>query len=397
MKHTVQKMLCATLFLCACAGNSFSNSIVLTSTPPTIDGTIDAVWNNVPTFTIDKVTSVGTPTNNPAGTWRVMSDNANFYYLIEVIDNNKWGNATANNYWNGDAVEIYIASDNGNTANQIGFGYVVNTAVMRRYGKTDTGGSFYMKDTPTGYLLEASLPLSYFGISNLTVSSTVKMELGINQGNSTANIRVAQINTFSNSVDHRLNTNNYGVVPIFSDVTISSSGRTNLFTNGSNFAALRVSSTNSTLGSVSSYLWQVKSVGGADFVTYTGKNYNNNNIRPSMAGTYRCKIVFAGNAAAYYSNEIIITANAAPTSNYLNGNLTSNLPIIVVNTGNNNFPNPQGGCSQISGSGYADKTKIDVDVKILWNENGNNNSIVAMANNASVYYDRKAVMNYRGS
>ncbi|MDR0828482.1 MAG: CotH kinase family protein, partial [Prevotellaceae bacterium] len=40
---------------------------------------------------------------------------------------------------------------------------------------------------------------------------------------------------------------------------------------------------------------------------------------------------------------------------------------------------------------------IDVDVKILWNENGNNNSIVAMANNASVYYDRKAVMNYRGS
>lgn len=108
-----------------------------------------------------------------------------------------------------------------------------------------------------------------------------------------------------------------------------------------------------------------------------------NNWRANAVGYYRCKISY--DVSYQYTNILQVTSATNNNSNKQHVGATRNLPIISVNTGAKEFPSD----CDLNGdypSKHADemKAKISVDVKIF-NKDG------------SLYYDRKARMNYRGS
>ncbi|MDR0872523.1 MAG: CotH kinase family protein [Prevotellaceae bacterium] len=302
------------------------------------------------------------------------------------------------------AIDLVVTSVSWSPANPVVGDQIVFSAVITNQGNTAKNnntkiGVTFTVNGSTTWCDTYKAPLAAGASTTVTANSSVS---GINYwtapsaGSFTVTVVVDDDNLTSESNEN----NNTKIATVIvaaptTDVTIQALGnKTNLNNNGSNFAALIVKSTSPSLGTVSGYEWQLKIPNGFAWARYGGKNYNNNNIRPTAAGTYRCKVNFTGNSNDYFSNEIVITTTATPSANYQNGSLTTNLPIIVVYTGNNQFPTPANGSC---GGGYPSKDKIDVDVKILWNANGNNNSLASMSDNASVYYDRKAVMNYRGS
>ena len=141
---------------------------------------------------------------------------------------------------------------------------------------------------------------------------------------------------------------------------------------------------------ISSYEWQVKE--SSQWVTYNngeatvadrGVTAASNNIRPNEAGEYRCVITLS-NGTRLESNVIEIKSTATYDAEITATN--RNLPVISVRT-NVDFPT----CETAGTTGNYPSTNIpgwkkkrSVDVKIF-NADG------------SLYYDRKARMNYRGS
>ena len=103
-----------------------------------------------------------------------------------------------------------------------------------------------------------------------------------------------------------------------------------------------------------------------------------NNIRPSAAGSYTCKATYKDGTSAT-SAPFTVTATSGTTYTDFN----SPIPVIMVNTGSNDFPTCP--VANETASKHADemKEKLSVDVKIL--------------HNGSFVYDRKARMAYRGS
>ncbi len=102
-----------------------------------------------------------------------------------------------------------------------------------------------------------------------------------------------------------------------------------------------------------------------------------NNIRPTVAGNYSCKVT--------YNDGSSITSAAVPVTGTYSNSFTSNIPVIVVNTNGVGFPDCANSDKGHTPSAQTDyyKAKRSVDVKIY--------------DGTSVIYDRKARMNYRGS
>ncbi len=132
------------------------------------------------------------------------------------------------------------------------------------------------------------------------------------------------------------------------------------------------------------FQWKYYDPGTSTWSNYDGEGATWNNIRPTAAGKYKL-VCTMEDMTTVESNEVTITST---TKNYNATdliNIESKLPIIMVNTGDNNgFP----ACS-VAGSDYpskhADKfkKKLSVDVKIKVGDN--------------IVYDKKARMAYRGS
>ena len=124
--------------------------------------------------------------------------------------------------------------------------------------------------------------------------------------------------------------------------------------------------------SVCSYTFEKKDV----VKTETSDAGETNNIRPSELGYYRCKVTYKDGTTATSATEHILGSYSR--------SFTSNIPVLVVNTGSKGFPD----CTGISGqtaslNASKFKAKRSVDVKIYEGE--------------TLVYDRKARMNYRGS
>ena len=181
----------------------------------------------------------------------------------------------------------------------------------------------------------------------------------------------------------------------FEGIEIEALGDTEICSNNmASFAALYLSS-NCTGKSVKSYAWKVSS-DEEEWNDYTtGKGATSNNIRPNVAGHYRLECELE-DGSKVVSNSIEITTKTCTISNSDLNNITSNLPIIMVNTGDKAFPSVDND-KHCSASADDLKKKRSVDVKIIWNPNGTVTSTDAYSNGANLYYDRKARMNYRGS
>ena len=111
--------------------------------------------------------------------------------------------------------------------------------------------------------------------------------------------------------------------------------------------------------------------------TVPGDAGQTNNIRPTVAGNYSCKVTYKDGSS--------ITSAAVPVTGTYSNSFTSNIPVIVVNTNGVGFPDCANSDKGHTPSAQTDyyKAKRSVDVKIY--------------DGTSVIYDRKARMNYRGS
>ena len=137
-------------------------------------------------------------------------------------------------------------------------------------------------------------------------------------------------------------------------------------------------------GDPTGFQWKYCTPNGTSWSNYDGEGATWNNIRPTAAGKYKLVCTMEDNTTVE-SNEVTITTTSKSYNATDLINIKSALPIIMVNTGDNNgFP----ACS-VAGTDYpskhADKfkKKLSVDVKI---KVGNN-----------IVYDKKARMAYRGS
>lgn len=145
--------------------------IELTTTAPVIDGTIDAVWANYATASLNKVPwgTISGPADASA-TYRTMRDAINLYILVEVIDDdlrNDDGPVFEN-----DGVEIFIDMGNNKATDyvpgandyQYAFGY--NSAVITEYKNSPgslTGVTFSQGVKTGGYIIEIKIPWSTIG------------------------------------------------------------------------------------------------------------------------------------------------------------------------------------------------------------------------------------------
>ena len=181
----------------------------------------------------------------------------------------------------------------------------------------------------------------------------------------------------------------------FEGIEIDALGSTEICSNNmASFAALYLYS-NCTGQEITAYAWKYSTNNSSWGEYTTGKGANTNNIRPNKAGYYHLECTLK-DGSVVTSNSIQITTTTCSISNASLNNITSNLPIIMVNTGDKAFPSVDNG-KHCSASADDLKKKRSVDVKILWNKNGTVSSTDAYSNGANLYYDRKARMNYRGS
>ena len=160
---------------------------------------------------------------------------------------------------------------------------------------------------------------------------------------------------------------------------VYASGDATLGTN--KFAALYV--TDCSAKTVKSYQWEYSSTQNGAYnpysasvsnsgTLYSGNAGTTNNIRPSEAGWYRCKVTYDDASAT--SEAVQVTGTYSHES--------GSLPVFVVNTNGEGFP--VNDCSGTpSKNAEKMKEKVSVDVKIY--------------QNGTMVYDRKARMNYRGS
>lgn len=140
--------------------------IYKTATAPTIDGTVDNIWNDpaIQPITATK-TLTGTVANSSdlSGSAKIMWDNTYVYVLAVVTDNVK--NNDSPEIWNDDGVEFYFdvnndkATDYGANDVQYTFAWDNGTVVgSLPEGRATTGITYSVVGTTDGYIVEGRIP-----------------------------------------------------------------------------------------------------------------------------------------------------------------------------------------------------------------------------------------------
>ncbi len=140
------------------------------STPLSIDGDLDAVWESIDPKILQNNTGVVTNDTDLSGNYRTAWDNDYLYVYVSVQDDIL--NNDSVNPWEDDSVEIYI--DGGNEKNstydqndhQLVFGYNDPVAYHPSTGIQDPAGvQFSQQETGIGYDVEVRIAWSFIGAS----------------------------------------------------------------------------------------------------------------------------------------------------------------------------------------------------------------------------------------
>lgn len=382
-------MLCM-LFLCACV-SSFAANPVATVEYASPHSASSSQWNSASSYSINSAV-VGSSIGFHAS-WQGCWDADSLYLLVTVKDNDFQSN-TGNAGWNGDAAEVYFRPTNG-AAIQIAV-----TAAGEQYKNASYFNASVERNAANGYVKY------FFRIPSDKLYSfadgTLYLDFAVNysmQG------QVTRESQYSWGDDPHANmsdpTRTFGVVTLNASQTGGTTltdaisvralgNRTSIYAMGDFACLVATVDAEAAADPTLTYEWR------KDGVRYTGKNDNNNNIRPTAAGAYTCVITYAGGTKMSVSDPVTITT-VNNADKYLRKNdASTNLPILVIRTGDTALP----GWEKTNHCGTSctpAKTKVPVDMKIIWNGDGNLNSLADMADNAPVYYDRKARLNYRGS
>jgi hypothetical protein len=190
--------------------------ISFTSTAPVIDGVIEAAWAKAPTGAITHVTIGTLPSDFGNTRWRAMYDNSYLYVLVEVNDNYKYNDSGAN-WWDDDAVEVFLDGDNSKGTSydgvndyQIGFRYNDLTVHAGSGGINTTGISFTIASLPTGYTLEARIPWSAIGTTP-AIGRAIGFDIAVDDDDN-GGARDAQVAAFATTSTGYQNPSVFGTV-----------------------------------------------------------------------------------------------------------------------------------------------------------------------------------------
>ncbi len=198
--------------------------ISYTSIAPTIDGTIDNVWATTPAMNINNVT-IGSLASDYSGKWRALTDNNNLYILVEVNDAYKY-NDSGTDWWNDDAVEIFLDGDNSKGSSydgindfQLGFRYDDNTTIHVGNNSVNrtTGIQFNIASTASGYICEVKIPWSTIGTTP-AIGKQIGFDVGIDDDDNGGD-RDSQYASFATTDNAWSNPSVFGSVYITSCAT----------------------------------------------------------------------------------------------------------------------------------------------------------------------------------
>ncbi|MGH7739423.1 MAG: sugar-binding protein [bacterium] len=180
MKYLKTILLSACLWAPISASAQSTVSIMDTAAPPQLNGDLTG-WPKTPAIVLDKKTQVvlgqsdWTGPDVLSGKIYMTYDKTNLYIAADIKSKTpQYNSQNASNIYNGDALELYIGTDNSNPARK---SYAsTDVQVIISPGKAGDGAEIYsMTDkadipgakvatsaTTGGYILEASIPLQYF-------------------------------------------------------------------------------------------------------------------------------------------------------------------------------------------------------------------------------------------
>jgi fibronectin type 3 domain-containing protein len=148
-------------------------TIATTATAPTIDGTVDTVWGNAPSYNVANVAfgTISSAADLTSG-YKALWDATNLYVLVDVTDDVKTNDSTS--VYDDDCIEFFVDGNNSkgtiyDGANDIqwAFGWG-DAAVVEGAGPAGrtTGITFAKVDpTTTSYRLEIKIPWSTIGVT----------------------------------------------------------------------------------------------------------------------------------------------------------------------------------------------------------------------------------------
>ena len=149
--------------------------IAVTSTAPSIDGSVDALWDSQPEHSLDNVL-IGSVSGSSdlSATWKAVWDADNLYVLIDVNDDNLI-NDSGEDFWEDDAVELYldVNYDHGTSYGSDDYQLVIRYNDNTLYGNRTSGLSpvIAQADKSGGYRVE--FQLAWSDISGYTTQSDI--------------------------------------------------------------------------------------------------------------------------------------------------------------------------------------------------------------------------------
>lgn len=156
--------------------------IEATSTPPTIDGTEEALWSDYEAIDLDQTSGPTSPDLD--ATYKVSYDGTHLYLLVNVIDDDLQNDG--GNVWENDGVELYIDIGNDKAgaygADDYQYTFVYNDAptVNESQHAATAGVSYAESVTAGGYIVEVSIPWTTLGGGAPSASDEIGFDVKIN-------------------------------------------------------------------------------------------------------------------------------------------------------------------------------------------------------------------------
>ena len=178
-------------------------SVAFTETAPAIDQTVDEAWSVAPVSAISNAT-IGAPAGDYRGQWRAMFTATALYVLVEVDDATLTNDSGAE-WWNDDAIELFIDGDNSQGSsydgvNDFQLGFRWDDATLRVGGnsvKNVAGVNYELYATGSGYALEVVIPWTTIGTSP-TLGDRIGFDVSVDDDDN-GGVRDAQVAAIATS------------------------------------------------------------------------------------------------------------------------------------------------------------------------------------------------------